>query len=79
MELDDAVVLLSEPTNYPVPIFATKETRPQSTTEGELIETVFTYRDGNLVMRYKYYWWRDGRYLTHEENIFALAPTVACH
>jgi hypothetical protein len=48
------------------------------TTEGSLKATIFTYRDGNLVNRYKYYVWHDGCYLTYEPIGFAPAPPAAC-
>ena len=47
-------------------------------TEGELKATVFNFRDGNLVVRYKYYWWRDGRYLSYSPANFAPVPPAAC-
>jgi hypothetical protein len=47
-------------------------------TEGELKATVFTFRDGNLVAQYKYYWWRNGCYLNYAPATFAPAPPAAC-
>ena len=47
-------------------------------TEGELEATVFTFRDGNLVVQYKYYWWRNGCYLSYSPANFAPVPPAAC-
>jgi hypothetical protein len=48
------------------------------TTEGVRKAIVFTYRDNNLIQQYKYYWWREGCYLTYEPNNAALVPPPAC-
>jgi hypothetical protein len=49
------------------------------TTEGVRKAIVFTYRDGNLVQQYKYYWWNEGCYLTYEPNNSGPVPLPACH
>jgi hypothetical protein len=48
-------------------------------TDGELKATIFAYRDGNLIMQYKYYWWRDACYLTYEPTNSAPVPPAACY
>jgi hypothetical protein len=48
-------------------------------TDGELKATIFAYRDSNLTMQYKYYWWRDACYLTYEPTNFAPVSPAACY
>jgi hypothetical protein len=48
------------------------------TTEGVRKAIIFIYLDGNLVAQYKYYWWREGCYLTYEPNGSAPVPPAAC-
>jgi hypothetical protein len=48
-------------------------------TDGALKATIFAYRDGNLIMQYKYYLWRDACYLTYEPSNFAPVPPAACY
>lgn len=46
--------------------------------EAELKATVFAFRECNLVAQYKYYWWRDGCYLSYAPGNFTPVPPAAC-